>query len=704
MHLRKPLHFVVLILSLLSVSTPVLAQAPPLADTYASSTNPKANYGKNTTLIVLSGTTSYIQFNLAGVPANTPISKATLRVFVDAVTASGSFDVYQVNSAWAENTLTYNKAPALGTSATGGNPVSITSANLHDFVLVDITSLAQGWINGTNANYGVALALVGSAGSFSFDSKESTLTSHEAVLEIVPTNAGSVGPPGPQGPVGAQGSTGPMGPTGSQGAPGVNGTSFNLRNAFDSTAVYAVNDVVTYSGSSYLAIAASGPSPQTPNQNPAEWSVMAQQGGLGTEGPQGATGAQGPQGSIGQTGLTGLAGATGATGAQGSIGLMGPNGLPGSQGAAGTNGTGLNFRSVFDPTAVYAINDVATYSGSSYTAIAANSGPNNPTPDVNPSAWTVTAQAGMAGSAGAQGAQGTQGAQGAAGLLGPTGTSGAPGAPGQPGAQGPVGALGPQGVQGPQGMSGIGLKEYRAALLQWYPQTFAVGGSPFGVAFDGTNIWVANGGSSTVTKLLASTGAVVGSYSVGSAPYGVAFDGTNIWVTGFYGTVTKLLASTGSIVGTYYVGQYLYGVAFDGTNIWVASSGGGTVSKLLASTGAVVGTYSVGQNPTGVAFDGTNIWVANQVSGTLTKLLATSGAVVGTYPVGQNPFGVVFDGTNLWVANQVSSGTVTKLLASTGTVIGSYSVGQYPYWVGFDGANLWVTNGGSNAVTKIPGK
>jgi len=92
------------------------------------------------------------------------------------------------------------------------------------------------------------------------------------------------------------------------------------------------------------------------------------------------------------------------------------------------------------------------------------------------------------------------------------------------------------------------------------------------------------------------------------------------------------------------------------------------------------------------------------VSGTLTKLLATSGAVVGTYPVGQNPFGVVFDGTNLWVANQVSSGTVTKLLASTGTVIGSYSVGQYPYWVGFDGANLWVTNGGSNAVTKIPGK
>ena len=138
--LRNPL-LLAMIFSMLSLSISVRAQTPPLADTYASSFSPKANYGKNTTLIVLSGTTSYIQFNLAGMPANTPISKATLRVFVDAVTASGSFDVYQLNSAWAENTLTYNKAPALGASATGGNPVLITSANLHDFVLVGFDSL-----------------------------------------------------------------------------------------------------------------------------------------------------------------------------------------------------------------------------------------------------------------------------------------------------------------------------------------------------------------------------------------------------------------------------------------------------------------------------------------------------------------------------------------------------------------------------------
>jgi DNA-binding beta-propeller fold protein YncE len=50
------------------------------------------------------------------------------------------------------------------------------------------------------------------------------------------------------------------------------------------------------------------------------------------------------------------------------------------------------------------------------------------------------------------------------------------------------------------------------------------------VAFDGTNIWVANNSDNTLTKLLASTGATLGTFTVGAAPVGLAFDGANIWV------------------------------------------------------------------------------------------------------------------------------------------------------------------------------
>jgi hypothetical protein len=78
----------------------------------------------------------------------------------------------------------------------------------------------------------------------------------------------------------------------------------------------------------------------------------------------------------------------------------------------------------------------------------------------------------------------------------------------------------------------------QVALLRWYPAiqtstTFRVGNGPVGVAFDGEDIWVANQGDNTVTKLRASDGACVNNactYNANSA-FGVAFDGANIWVT-----------------------------------------------------------------------------------------------------------------------------------------------------------------------------
>lgn len=125
--------------------------------------------------------------------------------------------------------------------------------------------------------------------------------------------------------------------------------------------------------------------------------------------------------------------------------------------------------------------------------------------------------------------------------------------------------------------------------------TYPTGSDPIGITFDGTNIWTANSGSKNLTKLLASTGTLVDTYPVGIIPNSIAFDGTNIWVSevqngiAFDGTniwatnggsVTKLLGSTGTIVGTYRT-----------------SAGGNSangVTKLLASTGAIVGTYSTG--------------------------------------------------------------------------------------------------------------
>jgi len=203
---------ILIVIALCPFSAPSLGQAtPPAADTFVSSGTPRTNYGSSIILVVQPGATSYVQFNLGTLPPGAIVSKATLRLYVDAVSKSGTFDVYQLNSGWSENSLTYNTPPPpLGASATGGNPITVTSATVNQFLLIDITLLVQNWLSGKAQNNGVALALPnGSSGSFSFDSKESLLTGNGPELEIVLN-----GPPGPQGPQGDQGPQGVQGPPG----------------------------------------------------------------------------------------------------------------------------------------------------------------------------------------------------------------------------------------------------------------------------------------------------------------------------------------------------------------------------------------------------------------------------------------------------------------------------------------------------------
>ena len=55
------------------------------------------------------------------------------------------------------------------------------------------------------------------------------------------------------------------------------------------------------------------------------------------------------------------------------------------------------------------------------------------------------------------------------------------------------------------------------------------------------------------------------------APWGVAFDGANVWETSLYdGTVSKVRASDGALLGSFTVGRG-YGAAFDGRNIWLTN-------------------------------------------------------------------------------------------------------------------------------------
>ncbi len=172
------------------------------------------------------------------------------------------------------------------------------------------------------------------------------------------------------------------------GGGGGGGSNWTWLGAWSSSTAYIATDVVTYGGSSWLALSSS--TNVTP-ANGSYWGLIAQAGATGPTGPTGPTGAQGPQGTAG------AAGATGATGPQGPAGATGSNGATGATGPQGPSGGSTNWRGAWSGSNTYAIYDAVSYSGSSYIATAAGT---NKEPDTNPSYWQLLAQAGATGATG----------------------------------------------------------------------------------------------------------------------------------------------------------------------------------------------------------------------------------------------------------------------------------------------------------------
>lgn len=299
----------------------------------------------------------------------------------------------------------------------------------------------------------------------------------------------------------------------------------------------------------------------------------------------------------------------------------------------------------------------------------------------------------------------------------------------------------------------IDLNPNQIAQLRWWGANhagnqFTAGANPYGLAFDGDHIWVANcGNNGSITEIRASDGNIFANVgNVGGCVDDVAWDGASIWVSVYTGStggaVAKLAAANfgSSISGCIVTG--LAGprhLAFDGRHMWVVNENGGTVSKIRASDCALLGTFNVpspkaiafdgnsiwvtslfgyvyqldinfggeigvvqvGGYPQGIVFDGNNIWVANGADNTVTKIQVKGNVVLGTFAVGTSPIGMAFDGKFIWVANLYSN-SVSKLRASDGALIATITDGiSNPYAVAFDGANIWVANFGSGTVTKI---
>jgi len=126
----------------------------------------------------------YLRFDLSTLPAGATggaVQKATLKLWVNTVTTSGTFDTHRVSPSWNEEDITAANAPAPGALEVLGTSVTA----VRSFVTVDLTNLVKELVDQDSTF--LAVVLVPGAGGISvrFDSKENTGTSHEPRLEIV---------------------------------------------------------------------------------------------------------------------------------------------------------------------------------------------------------------------------------------------------------------------------------------------------------------------------------------------------------------------------------------------------------------------------------------------------------------------------------------------------------------------------------------
>jgi hypothetical protein len=166
-------------------------QATLTDDAQTSAVAPNQNFGSNASVRV-SGTNirGFFKFNLTPhLPAGTTggrVGKATLKLFVGAVNAPGTFDIFRVNGPWNEGTVTGSTAPPLGALESA---ITLDVSQANQWVTVDLTRLVKEWLDGTLPNEGIAIVANASVGNVLFNSKENQTTSHGTSLEVVLNHA-----------------------------------------------------------------------------------------------------------------------------------------------------------------------------------------------------------------------------------------------------------------------------------------------------------------------------------------------------------------------------------------------------------------------------------------------------------------------------------------------------------------------------------
>ncbi|HKB28386.1 MAG TPA: hypothetical protein VKC59_05140 [Candidatus Limnocylindrales bacterium] len=163
---------------------------------------------------------------------------------------------------------------------------------------------------------------------------------------------------------------------------------------------------------------------------------------------------------------------------------------------------------------------------------------------------------------------------------------------------------------------------------------------PFGIATDGTSVWVL-GGSGVVSRIDSASGVLTATTTL-SPPtdeyQAIAAAGGGVWVSDWTtGRVVRLDPSSLTVVATVAVGQAPKGIVVDSTGVWVALTRGGAVVRIDPSTNVIATSIPVGlagpEGPNWLASRAGALWVGVPNSQSVYEIDEARGSVTATIPV-----------------------------------------------------------------------
>ncbi len=191
--------------------------------------------------------------------------------------------------------------------------------------------------------------------------------------------------------------------------------------------------------------------------------------------------------------------------------------------------------------------------------------------------------------------------------------------------------------------------------------------NPYGIAAtpDGSQVWVTESGTNTVSVITTATNKITGTVVVGIYPHGVAItpDGTKAYVantgpnTGAGGSQTvsviDVASQTAGTPITVGEGPQMVAVCPDGSYVFVTCADG--LYAIQSSTGAVSKSPERLRNPHGVSVspDGAHVYVTEPERDRVVVLSSGSLATVARIPVGSTPWNSAFtaDRSSAYVTN-----------------------------------------------------